>query len=226
VLGTVDRQVVYNLPEPSQLTIEANPREVVNDGRTSVNVSVLLLDSANRPTSYPDRDVDVFLTASLGELPVRQVRIPKGTSFAEATLTSTRHGEARIAARATGLAEAATTVRFLFPILMLNLAVLGGVLGGYVRAGRGSFSANWWPNLWRNLVLGAILGVVFYGLAFFGAVTAVPKAEIPVEIAKIPTFNELGAFVLGFIGGVVGRQFWKVADGSEDKDKAQEDSNG
>jgi len=55
------------------------------------------------------------------------------------------------------------------------------------------------------LALGAALGFVFFVLAMFGAVGALPKLALPIE--KIPSVNELGAFVLGVVGGWLGRRF-------------------
>lgn len=209
-LGRVEAEVDYRQPLPSQLRVEANPHAVVNDGRTLVNITVLLLDPANRPTSYADRDLEVILSSSLGELEPRTVTIPSGRFSAEAKLTSSTHGDARVSAKALGLPEGSTTVLFLFPYLMVILSAAGGVFGGFARTARASFSASWFPNLWRNLAIGAIFGLIFYGLALFGAVTIIPKTEISIELPKIPTVNELGAFIFGFIGGFYGRRFWRA----------------
>jgi hypothetical protein len=210
-LGHAERQIVYNLQTPSQLRVEAKPQEVVNDGRTWVNISVFLLGADDRPTSYSDRDIDVSLSPSLGSLEPSHVKIPRGAYWADAKLTSTRHGDAVVSASAPELTEARSAlIHFLFPWLVVVLSVVGGVLGGVVRTAKGSFSGKWREHLARNLAVGAIFGLVFYVLAYFGATTAIPKTEIPVDIAIIPTTNELGSLALGFVGGFLGRHFWKV----------------
>jgi hypothetical protein len=210
-LGRDEKRVAYNMQVPSQLRLEANPHSVVNDGRSWVNLSVLLLDPDNRPTSYSDRDIDVTLSSSLGELDRHHISIPRGTYWADAKLTSTRHGEAVISAKATELRDAApVTVWFLFPWLMVFLSLIGGVLGGIARTAKALFSDRWWANLWRNLVVAAIFGLIFYGLAYFGATSAIPKIKIPVAVSNVPTANEFGALVFGFVGGFFGRHIWKA----------------
>ena len=210
-LGGDEKRIVYNLQVPSQLRVEANPRSVVNDGRSWISISVLLLDSDNRPTSYADRDIDVALSSSLGELNTRHIKIPRGTYWADAKLTSTRHGEAVIAAKAPELRESTpVTVEFLFPWMMVLLSVVGGVLGGIARRAKALFSNRWLANLWRNLVVAAIFGLIFYGLAYFGATAAIPKIKIPIAISSIPTANEFGALLFGFVGGFFGRHIWKA----------------
>ena len=207
-LSASEINIVYHVPQPAQLRLEAHPREVVNSGRTPVTTTVMLLDAANHPTSYVDRDLTLVLTPSLGSIEPRQATIPPNQFFAEASLTSARHGEARITANAQGFAEAATTVQFFFPWLLVAMAGGGGTLGALVRTWRASFSKRWVANLIRNLVVGFVLGLFFYLAAFFGAFTAVPSVQLPIEIEAVPTVNELGALLLGFVGGVVGRSFW------------------
>jgi hypothetical protein len=210
-VGHAERPIVYNLQTPSRLRVEAKPQEVVNDGRTRVNIAVFLLGADDRPTSYSDRDIDVSLSPSLGSLEPSHVKIPRGAYWADAILTSIRHGDAVVSASAPELTEARSAViHFLFPWLVVVLAVVGGVLGGVVRTAKGSFSGKWRVHLARNLAVGAVFGLVFFVLAYFGATTAIPKTEMPVDIAIIPTANELGSLVLGFIGGFVGRHFWRV----------------
>ncbi len=192
-LGSVERQVRFNAPVPSKIRLEANPRDVVDDGRSAVVVTVMLLDSDNHPTQTTDSDLCTTLATSLGELQDRKVCIPRGDFFKETTLTSARHGVAQIVASGIALADGQATARFLFPWLMVALATIGGVLGGFVRSGR-----QWTKHLVHNLAVAAIVGVVFYVLAFFGAIGAIRK--LPVEVGRIAAINELGAFVLGFIG--------------------------
>lgn len=192
-LGSVERQVRFNAPIPAKIRVEANPPDVVNDGRSAVHVTVMLLDGDNHPTQTADRDLCTTLMTSLGDLQDRRVCISKGDFFKETTLTSARHGVAQIVASGVALADGRATARFLFPWLMVALATFGGVLGGFVRSGK-----TWEKDLVRNLVVAATVGVVFYVLALFGAIAAVRK--LPVEVGKIAAINELGAFVLGFVG--------------------------
>jgi hypothetical protein len=195
--GAVQKPVVFNAPQPAKLRVEVNPPDVVNDGRSEIIVTVMLLDGDNHPTPTPDRPLCATVSSSLGDLRERNVCIDQENFSRETALTSSRHGEARITARAIGLEDANTTARFLFPWLMLGLAIAGGILGSFLRSGK-----LWATHLGRNIALAAILGFIFYVLAFFGAIGAIRK--LPFEIGKIAAINELGALALGFIGGYYG----------------------
>lgn len=208
-LGTTETKVIYQVPRPARFRIEAYPREAVNSGRTPIITTVLLLDQSDRPTSFVDRDLDVVFSSSLGAIMPRQTKIPTKEFWAEATLTSASHGEARVAVNGLGFPEATTTVQFFFPWLLVTFAGTGGALGAFVRSRRVSLSKEWLSSLLRNLAVGVILGLVFYTLALFGAVAVIPRAELPVAVEAVPTVNELGALLLGFVGGYYGRRLWK-----------------
>jgi hypothetical protein len=51
--------------------------------------------------------------------------------------------------------------------------------------------------------MGIVLGLVFYALALFGIIASIPKVAIP--LAQLPTTNDLGALVLGFLGSYYAR---------------------
>jgi hypothetical protein len=57
------------------------------------------------------------------------------------------------------------------------------------------------------LIIGAIFGLAFYALVMLGAVASIPKFSI--AIGNIDPVNELGALVLGLIGGYGGKQLWE-----------------
>jgi hypothetical protein len=195
--GTVEKRLVFNAPLPAKLRVEVNPPDVINDGRSEIIVSVLLLDGDNHPTPTPDRPLCATVSASLGDLRERTICIDAGNFSKETMLTSTRHGEARIIARAVGLEEASTTARFLFPWLLVIVSTVGGIVGSFLRSGQ-----LWARHLRRNLAVAATLGFLFYVLVLFGAIGAIRK--LPFEIGKIAAINELGAFALGIIGGYYG----------------------
>jgi|SRR5579859_178494 len=210
-VGSTEKRVTYFMSLPSGLRLEANPPTVLNDGRSSVDVTVFLLGPDNRPTSYSDRDIHVLLSSSLGVLDTKSLPILRGSFWGNTKLTSAQHGLATIEAKAPELADALpASVQFLFPWMMIVMATVGGMAGGVIRAGGGAFSPKWWDHLWRNTAVAAALGFFFYVLAFFGAIAALPKTELPFAISSIPTVNELGALLLGFVGGLYGRHVWKV----------------
>jgi hypothetical protein len=168
-----------------------------------VNVSILLLDADDHPTTDDSRDIELLLTSSLGELETRTPKILRGTFSAETTLTSARHGTAHISASAVGLDGGTGQAVFTFPWLMTGLAVAGGIAGSFARQ-TGSRGRK---KLTPHLIIGAIFGLAFYALVMLGAVASVPKFSI--AIGNIATVNELGALVLGLIGGYGGKHLWE-----------------
>jgi hypothetical protein len=51
-----------------------------------------------------------------------------------------------------------------------------------------------------------LFGLIFFALAMFGAIGAIPKLEI--DVGRVIPLNEIGALALGFIGGYLGNRFW------------------
>jgi len=203
-LGNAEKAVVYESPRPTRLLVSPSPKTVVNNGKNEISISVTLRDDQDRPASFSDRDLEVRLSTSRGTLSGRTTKISKGSFYADdRKLQSAQSGRAEVKAEALGLAGAMDTVSFLFPWLLVSLAVVGGLVGAFVKSIKEAFSRRWLRHALTNFAVGAVMGFLAWGLAFFGAITAIPKVNI--NIAVIPTLNELGAFVLGFLGGFGGK---------------------
>jgi len=201
---TVSAEAVYQEALPSQLRVVANPGKAVNSGKNPVRITVMLLDDASLPASFPDRDLEVTVTSSLGTIePKTPVHIAGGAISGEAVLTSTTAGRAEVRASALHMPDAETRVEFVFPWLMVVLAMAGGTLGATYRAGWHGLSRGWQRHAAVNGIAGLLLGTIFYALSLLGAPAAIPQVAIP--IAAIPTVNELGALALGFLGGYYAR---------------------
>ena len=205
--NVTEATVEYHQAVPSQLLVTGLPSQVVNDGRTVVNVTVFLRDETAATAASVD-NIDVKLTSSIGTPKPSTLSIPKGSFFAEAQLTSATSGLAAITATAPGLQSGSTEVRFVFPILLVVLAGVGGLIGSVVRSGRQMFAgaarAVWW-HLVSGIGVGVVFGLLFYALALFGVVASIPKLSIP--LTGIPTTNDLAAIVFGFFGGYYGRSW-------------------
>lgn len=204
----VKEEVVYGDFPPDRLVLKTSPAEAPDDGKSSVTVQVFLQNIASK-TVKAEQDLDVSLSSTLGELGGRNLKIDKGKFSTETTLTSSKPGEAKIRAVAPGLAEAEASARFFFPLGMILFAALGGAFGGFAASIRESVSARWKSHLWRNLLLGVVLGVCFWGLVFFGATTVLPKTWIEIDVTKLPTYNTMASFLLGFFGGVALKAAWQ-----------------
>jgi len=201
----VTSTVEYERPEPRGLKLDANPARVVNSGKTPVHLTILLVDELGHPVTYPTKDVAVMLRTGLGEIRPNPVTIPRGQIGAEATLTSATSGIATITGLLEGFPNAVASTTFVFPSLLVALACIGGVTGAFVRElVHGQFR---WRRAWRALVPGLILGIIFFALVLFGAVGSIPNAPLPIDISVIPSVNDLGALVLGFLGGYFGKRW-------------------
>jgi len=194
--------VEYHDAVPTQLLVKALPGRAVNDGRTVVHLTVFLQDET-AATASADRDVMVNLTSSVGSPSPSEVPIPKGKFFGEAVLTSPVSGIAEITATSARLKPGSARTEFAFPLLLVVLAVVGGLIGSVVRSGRQLLTGDWWWHAAGSVGLGVVLGLVFYALAMFGIIASIPKLSIP--LAQLPTTNDLGALVIGFLGGYYAR---------------------
>jgi hypothetical protein len=214
-LPRVQQTVTYQTPQPSQLHLEATPASVINDGKSPIRIVVLLVDSGNN-TVRAAVATPVTLTSSRGNLAPIQITIPAGEYSAEAALSSQQNGEASVTAEASGLKSAQTLAAFLFPWMMVTMGALGGMLGATVHNPKGAFSKKWWTVV----LLGVICGVVLCIAALFGAIGALPKLGLPIQISQIPSANELGALLLGFVGGFYGKKFWLKGDSDKPEQAA------
>ncbi len=220
-LGAVaPMDVDYLQPPPTQLRLSVGSPVLAGTGSSTASVQVCLLDDSGGVTSA-EEDTPVVLNAQ-GELGSQGVSIAKGTPCSAAVVWTGSAGAATITAEASGLKPDTRTVTFpSFPWYLIWLAGAGGLIGAIVASSSGDlFSKNWWPHAWRSLVLGAVLGAVFYLFARFGAV-AIPKS-VPVDLAKIPVVSGVGAFLIGFVGGLLGRKLWGVGDATKDEGEGAE----
>jgi hypothetical protein len=220
-LPRVQQTVTYQTPQPSQLRLEATPASVINDGKSPIRIVVLLVDSGNN-TVRAALATPVTLTSSRGNLAPIQITIPAGEYSAEAALSSQQNGEASVTAEASGLKSAQTLAAFLFPWMMVAMGALGGMLGATVHNPKAAFSKKWWTVV----LLGVICGVVLCIAALFGAIGALPKLGLPIQISQIPSANELGALLLGFVGGFYGKKFWLKGDSDKPEQAAARTAGG
>lgn len=219
-LPGIQQPITYQAPEAAGVNLEVSPSSVINDGKSPVRVIVMLVGPNETPVNA-SANTEVVLQSSLGSINPLKVSIAAGECCAEATLTSLRNGSATISAASVGLQAGQVNAMFLFPWMMVSMAAFGGVLGALVHGRKITFSAQWLKAVLPSIVLGIICGVIFCVAALFGAIGSLPKLGLPVQIAQIPSGNELGALLLGFIGGFYGKKIWtKGADDSGEPKKA------
>ncbi len=202
----VESSVDYETPVPSRLRVLTDPPRVTNSGKAPIHVVVFLRDETDHPASFSDRDLEIQLRTTRGELTPRVISVGRGKFVGEATLTSATSGEALISASALGMADDTTNAWFLFPWLLVSLATMGGLGGATLRDNRRRSSRPLTTRFGKDLIVGGALGLIFYSLTLFGAVGSIPKAVLSINLGAVPTLNELGAFVLGFVGGYFGRR--------------------
>ncbi|HWA96650.1 MAG TPA: hypothetical protein VG844_18785 [Terracidiphilus sp.] len=219
-LGAVaPMDVDYLQPLPTQLRLSVSSPVLAGTGASTASVQVCLLDDSGGVTSAED-DVPVVLHAQ-GELAAQSVSIAKGTPCSADLSWSGSAGAATITAEASGLKPDTRTVTFpSFPWYLIWLAGAGGLIGAIVASKSDDlFAKNWWSHTWRSLVLGTVLGAVFYLFARFGAVV-IPKS-VPVDLTKIPAVSGVGAILLGFVGGLLGRKLWGIGGGNTEEAGAE-----
>ena len=57
----------------------------------------------------------------------------------------------------------------------------------------------------KELAIGGVLGFVLYGFVLSGVPAVMPA--LPTQVLENLALNEVGAFLLGFLGGYVGRRY-------------------
>jgi len=217
-MPVADKSFSYASPSATKIKLYADPLRILSDGHTSASVQACLADYEDNPTTDPasDHTIDVnyqtratLLNAQLKDRPLKVV---KGQECSARTTFSTfGHGRAVLQASASGLQSDVATLEFFLPKSLLIFSALGGLLGGFARTlFAKSLASKFFAHLWRNLVLGVILGFITYLLFLFGALSAIPKLDI--KLGNVPVQSGLGAFVLGFVGGIVGRSLWPVPE--------------
>jgi hypothetical protein len=182
-------------------------------GSSTASVQACLLDESQGITSA-DRDITVNLSAP-GQLAAQSVTIKQDSSCSSPITWTAEAGLGIIRAESAGLQPDQLQVKFpAFPWRYPMLAALGGLLGAFVIRAKRVLSAAWWSHTWSSLLLGAVLGVIFYLFARFNALV-LPEGWV-VKLQNVPVVSSIGAFLIGFVGGVLGRSFWLPK-----KDKAE-----
>jgi len=216
-LGSASAQVIYEPPQPAHLRLAVGAPQFDLVGNSVAKAMVCLEDAGNSVASFADHPLQVRLTSTFGEPPAAVVVVPQnGICSEESKLTSRDAGSAVLTAQSvSGLEPDDAQIIFpAFPWHLVMLALLGGFVGAFVTSFSGVISRRWWSHVWRNLLLGAIFGGISYLFACYGALI-LPK-EVPVNLENIPTVSRVGAFLVGFLGGFLGRKLWKVDDADTD----------
>lgn len=203
--GPID--VDYLQPPPTELHLSVGTPALAGTGSSSVSLQVCLLDGAGAITTA-DHDIQVTLSAS-GSLNSPEATIRQGNSCTDPVQWTSGAGAATVNAASAGLKSDFRSLIFpAFPWYFVWLAAIGGLSGALVWSRGVLLTKKWWSHTWRGLVLGAVLGAIFYLFARFGAI-ALPK-DSPFNIQNIPVISNVGSFLLGFVGGALGRKRWKI----------------
>ncbi|MBW3599547.1 MAG: hypothetical protein KY475_20030 [Planctomycetes bacterium] len=123
------------------------------------------------------------------------VTIPEGAAEAQVQLRSAGIGEATLSAASGAIRSPPVTVHFKWPLALIALCALGGIVGGLIRAflrhraGEGGWYIG---QSFVGLVVGiVVVGAVATGLTSFG-------------FAALPVITEIGALVVAVVAGYAG----------------------
>lgn len=201
-LGSVESSVTYSLPPATQIVLSATPK-VTNDGKVKVPLSVRLTDGEGNEAPAA-ADTEIHFQPSQGTVDPDRITIKAGKTVPDTsvTITSARNGDVNVRATGMNLRDGAINIHFSFPIRLLLMASIGGIIGSLVRKPKseGHLSLK---HLLASAAVGIIVGVFFFIVAYVGALSVVPSFSI-VAIDKVPSGNELGAALIGFIAGLGG----------------------
>jgi hypothetical protein len=215
-LGAAEAHLAYSLPPATAIVVKAADK-VINDGRVKVPVYVRLVDrEGNEAPASDHTEIHFSFQQGTGSVEPNPVLIEAGKSVpgASVTVSSARNGYVLLQATALGLADGTAPIHFSFPLRLMVMAAIGAVLGTLVKAEKRSrFSPT---HLFTSLCTTVVVGVVFFAVIYLGALSAIPKFTI-VNIDKVPTGNELGALVIGFVAGLIGVSIFSPA-GKTDSD--------
>ncbi len=188
------------VPVEPTLRIEA-PARMQGCGVGSARVIVRIAGSRAHPPSA------VTLVPSAGELDADTVAIG-GAASGSARLRSAGTGPVTLTASAPGYQDATATIQFVFPVVFLLAALLGGVFGGLASAVQSRVPGartRWGEAALKGVAAGALGALAWYALG-----VNLLKLQL-----GVPRFNELAVFTTSALFGFAGLQLLPAADRTE-----------
>lgn len=177
-------------------TVHASPPEISLLDTSEIGVE--LLDAQQTPTATDEeRRVSLFVDDGHGALENPEIEVQAGRAVARTTFIPTLWGNVTISAATPNLISQTTTIRVTWPVALLILSAVGGLLGALVdNVKRGG--PRW------SILLGAVIGFVIYWGVTAGLINVLPRAV---------ALNPLSAFAISFLGGAGGTELIKVLIG-------------
>jgi hypothetical protein len=192
IKGSRDARFSFQ-PPITAFIVHASPPEISLLDTSEIGVE--LVDADQTPTATDEaRRISLFVDGGHGALANPEVQVLAGHAVARTTFTPTIWGTVTITAATPDLISQTTTIQVTWPVTLLILSALGGLLGALVdNVTRGG--PRW------SVLLGAVIGfVVFWGVTV-GLIDVLPRAV---------ALNLFSAFALSFIGGAGGTELIKV----------------
>ncbi len=99
-------------PTPEKMKIQAEPKEIIADGKSTSTITIQLLDKGGKPAGALN-DTDVKLSVTSGRLTNQVVKFAKGADTGNTVLvSSTKFGTVNLSAEANGLESASMALNF------------------------------------------------------------------------------------------------------------------
>lgn len=180
-------------PPIVRFALRASPPSISLAERSEILVELLNADDTPIATDQ-DRKISLYVGDGHGDFEHKDLTVLAGRSVARTTFFPSWWGAVTIIASTPNLLTQTSTIQVTWPVLLLVLSTVGGVLGGIadfaVRRGRH------WP-----MVFGAVTGFLLFWGAVIGLVDVIPRAIV---------LNPISTFAVSFLGGFAGTDVIKL----------------
>ncbi|MEK6323145.1 MAG: hypothetical protein AABN33_15845 [Acidobacteriota bacterium] len=143
-----------------------------------------------------EREISIDLSAPLGSLEPKFVKILPGQSEGRVNFIPTSRGQVVFTAHTAGFTDLPpVTLEVTIPLLILALSMLGGLIGGLI-AYKTDRNSRWW-----RIALGLVTGFVLYWACIFVFSSFMPRSLV---------LNEFSAVCLPVLGGWLGTEVFTL----------------
>ena len=181
-------------PPITQLRFQASPPDI--SLFDDAELIVKLTDDNGTPIATDiARRIAFSIDDGHGAFVQREINIPPGHSEGSTKFLPIASGEVKLTASSEQLRDQPTTVSVTWPVLLLGLAIIGGLIGGLLAFGTRRTD----PAL--RILGGLVIGPLLVWVSIVGIL---PHASLPRPLL----LNPFGAFFVAVLGGWIGTEIF------------------